>query len=103
MQNRRLLYDDGRGLGEALNETDARGRGIEVNAHYFIQIFDTRTTESLQRLTQLTIDEPIQYFFATSFDVEEDQKEKCISCISDSNLMTGMNDQIDHFNGELKI
>ena len=36
MQNRRLLYDDGRGVGEALNETDKEGRGIEVNAKYFV-------------------------------------------------------------------
>ena len=69
MQNRRLLFDDNRGVGEALNETDKVGRGIEVNAKYFIQIFDTTTTESLQRQTQLVIDEPIQYFFATNYTI----------------------------------
>ena len=36
MQNRRLLFDDNRGLSQALNETDKEGRGIEVNAKYFI-------------------------------------------------------------------
>ena len=69
MQNRRLLFDDNRGVDEALNETDKEGRGIEVNAKYFIQIFDTTTTESLQRQTQLVIDEPIQYFFATNYTI----------------------------------
>lgn len=49
MQNRRLLFDDNRGVSQALNETDQKGRGIEVNAKYFIQIFDTNTTASLQR------------------------------------------------------
>ena len=49
MQNRRLLLDDNRGVAEPLNETDKEGRGIEVNAKYFIQIFDTETTPSLQR------------------------------------------------------
>lgn len=36
MQNRRLLLDDNRGVAEALNETDKEGRGIEVNAKYYI-------------------------------------------------------------------
>ena len=36
MQNRRLLFDDNRGVAEALNETNSAGRGIEVNAKYFI-------------------------------------------------------------------
>ena len=34
MQNRRLLYDDWRGVGEALNEVNSNGTGIEVNAEY---------------------------------------------------------------------
>ena len=41
MQNRRLLFDDNRGVEEPLNETDSNGYGIEVNAKYYIQIFDT--------------------------------------------------------------
>ena len=36
MQNRRLLFDDNRGVEEPLNETDSSGRGIEVNAKYFV-------------------------------------------------------------------
>ena len=47
MQNRRLLFDDNRGVAEALNETDKQGAGIEVNAKYFVQIFDTTKSTSL--------------------------------------------------------
>jgi len=34
MINRRLYYDDDRGVEEALNETDAYGNGITVPATY---------------------------------------------------------------------
>lgn len=34
MQNRRLFYDDDRGVEEPLNETDKNGKGIAVNAVY---------------------------------------------------------------------
>ena len=47
MQNRRLFYDDNRGVDEALNETDENGYGIQVNALYRAQIFDPSTTQSL--------------------------------------------------------
>lgn len=41
MQNRRLLYDDDRGLERPLNETDPKtGMGIEVNALYKVQLMD---------------------------------------------------------------
>jgi len=40
MQNRRMYYDDGRGMGEALDETDAMGNGIIVPAKYYLQLFD---------------------------------------------------------------
>ena len=36
MQDRRLLFDDWRGVGEALNETNLSGTGIQVNARYYI-------------------------------------------------------------------
>lgn len=37
MQNRRLLMDDGYGLGEALNERDVTTHlGIAVNAKYYM-------------------------------------------------------------------
>jgi lysosomal alpha-mannosidase len=36
MQNRRLYFDDDRGVGEALNETDEYGNGITVHNVYHI-------------------------------------------------------------------
>ena len=78
MQNRRLLFDDNRGVAEPLNETDPEGRGIAVNARYYVQIFDTSRTDSLQRQTQSKIDDPVQYFFATQFN--ETIGDRCNSC-----------------------
>lgn len=66
MQNRRLLHDDGRGVGEALNETNSNGYGIQVNTRYFLQVFNTTKAKSLQRETQLVIDEPLTYFSANA-------------------------------------
>lgn len=36
MQNRRLYYDDYRGVDAALNETNAYGNGITVPATYYL-------------------------------------------------------------------
>lgn len=44
MQNRRLYKDDNRGVGEALNETDAFGNGIVTHCTYNVQFFN-RTIE----------------------------------------------------------
>jgi len=50
MQNRRTLEDDGKGVTEPLDERDLDdGLGIKANARYFMQIFDTNKSESLQR------------------------------------------------------
>ena len=79
MQNRRLLFDDDRGLEEPLNETQKDGLGIAVNAFYRVQLFDASdVSRSMQRRAQLVIDEPIQYFFATGFthDVQKIQNDK---------------------------
>lgn len=38
--NRRLFYDDDRGVGEALNETDSFGNGIVVHAFFHLHFFD---------------------------------------------------------------
>jgi len=40
MQQRRLYRDDGKGMGEALNEENHLGDPIWVPATYFLQIFD---------------------------------------------------------------
>jgi hypothetical protein len=83
-----------------LNETDSNGYGIEVNAKYFIQIFDTKKSASLQRKTQLIVDEPIQYMFAKNF-----QTEGCLSCDSSwtQPIHEAMRTQTSEFDGALKI
>ena len=40
MQNRRLFYDDYRGVEEPLNERDEQGNGIQVDAVYQVHLFD---------------------------------------------------------------
>lgn len=47
MQNRRLYYDDSRGMGEPLNETNENDEGIQVPATYFIQLFNYSNEPSL--------------------------------------------------------
>lgn len=41
MQNRRMLLSDDYSPNEALNETEYDGLGIQSNAKYYLQIFDT--------------------------------------------------------------
>lgn len=69
MQNRRLFHDDNRGVDQNLDEMDANGRGVAVNALYRAQLSNGKP--SRQRRTQLIIDEPLQYFFATQFTLSE--------------------------------
>lgn len=64
MQNRRLLHDDWRGVGEPLDETNKLGQGIQVNTRYYVQLFDYTKVASKQRQVQLMIDEPIAFFVA---------------------------------------
>jgi hypothetical protein len=68
MQSRRLTEDDNKGVIEPLNETDANGQGLQVNAKYYMQIFDYKKAISKQREQQIIIDQPLQYFFAFAFD-----------------------------------
>lgn len=49
MQNRRLYFDDDRGVGEALNETDGEGNGIVTHCSYHLQFFDRTKESSMQR------------------------------------------------------
>jgi len=67
IQNRRLLYDDNRGVGEALNETGPDGYGLQINARYWLQIHDRSTSHSMQRQQQLKVDLPLQYFFCFDY------------------------------------
>lgn len=47
MQHRRMYNDDGRGMGEAVNEIDGMGNPIWVPAQYFLQIFNYEQEPSL--------------------------------------------------------
>ena len=64
MQNRRINKDDGRGMGEPLNETDANGDGISVPATYYVQLFNRSVRASSQRVMQQRQDSPAEYFFS---------------------------------------
>ena len=91
MQNRRLLFDDWRGVGEALNETTDLGVGIEVNALYHLQFFNHSMSGSAQRPTQLKVDEPMRFFVASSL--------KDTLSINTSNGVV----EVPKFAGDLKI
>lgn len=47
IQNRRATDDDAKGVVEALNETDTNEFGLQINARYFVQIFDYKRAKSL--------------------------------------------------------
>lgn len=46
MQNRRELFSDNFSPNEALNETEYDGLGIQSNAYYYLQIFDTQKAKT---------------------------------------------------------
>ena len=46
MQNRRLFFDDDRGVDEVLNETDQYGNGISVPARYKLVFTELKTQVS---------------------------------------------------------
>ena len=73
MQNRRLNVDDSRGMGEALNETDANGNGITVPATYYVQLYNTKLRFPLQRTVQQRLDQPEMCFYAWDVDQTEHQ------------------------------
>jgi hypothetical protein len=58
MQNRRIPADDGRGMGENLDEMDEFGNGIRVPATYYMQMFRTGVDKSTQREVQAKTDMP---------------------------------------------
>jgi len=69
MQNRRIPADDGRGMGEWLDEKDELGRGIRVSATYHIDLFNSTERQSRQRLVQQRQDDAPHYFF--NFDLQK--------------------------------
>jgi hypothetical protein len=68
MMNRRLNYDDARGMGEALNEVNSTGDGITVPATYYVQLYNTKLRTPLQRIVQQRLDQPEMCFFAWDFE-----------------------------------
>lgn len=98
MQNRRLLHDDGRGVGEALNEVNSDGWGIAVNTRYYIQFFDFTKTASTQRTVQRMIDEPVTFFVSKVNSTEELTLSE-----PDSTTVSGHEHHHEDFDGDLKI
>lgn len=59
MQNRRLFFDDARGVGEPLSENGTFGNGIQVQATYSVHFVNRSATYSKQRFHQLKQDDPL--------------------------------------------
>jgi hypothetical protein len=49
VHNRRIFCDDGRGVGEPLNETDVYGNGMRVATPYHLHLFNNKQEQSQQR------------------------------------------------------
>ena len=95
LQNRRLLKDDWRGVGEALNEKNASGYGIQVNTRYFLQLFDFTASPSLQRQIQLVVDEPVTYFVTGVYSAEAAELSEPTTTLTEPLVAA--------FDGDLKI
>jgi len=72
MQNRRMFYDDDRGVGEALNETNKFGLGIITDNVYEVDFFGYGEETSLQRSVQLEFEQPVQVFYSFQQSVDVD-------------------------------
>lgn len=91
IQHRRLLQDDARGVEENLNETDADGFGMKVNARYWLNIFDVERGFSAQRPLQNHLDKPHSLFFA-KIEEEEVPVQKSHASILPLNLSDSVSD-----------
>lgn len=85
MQHRRILMTDEYGSRTGVNETDRDGKGVRVKAKYYMQIFDYKKGQSLQRVQQLNIQQAPQYYFA--FDYKRTLKQS-ITNKKDQKLFT---------------
>ena len=99
MQNRRLLHDDDKGVVDPLNETQADGRGIAVNAKYYVAFNTLDGERSVQRRTQLLTDEPLQFFYTSTFTSGPANDESNIV----HEHLSAMSSQLTDFHGELKL
>lgn len=91
IQNRRLLQDDQRGVEENLNETDADGFGMKVNAKYWLNIFDLKHSFSAQRPLQNSLDRPHSLFFAKA-EKDDHPTTETIPPIESLNLIDSVSD-----------
>ena len=94
IHNRRLLFDDDRGVGEPLMETDAQGYGLKVNARYWLNIFDLTHSFSAQRPLQNFIDKPHSLFFA-KISKEDISKTEEVKASEPSMLPLLLNDYVN--------
>ena len=69
MHNRRLFFDDSRGVGEPLSENSTYGNGISVQATYTVHFVNKTQTYSKQRYQQLITDDPLQINFAFNYSL----------------------------------
>ena len=76
MHHRRLVQDDNKGVVEILNESDQYGFGIKTSAKYYVHIYDTKKGHSKQRQQQIRTENPLQYFFAFTYDEAESFAKK---------------------------
>lgn len=97
MHNRRLLFDDDRGAGEPLNETDGKGYGMKVNSRYWLNIFDLQHGESSQRELQNAIDKPLSLFFTglENGPIEDNKEIFATESSSKSDLRDSYSNKMD--------
>lgn len=95
MQHRRIPADDGRGMGEWVDETDENGDGIKVPATYYLQIFDEATSKTQQRAVMHKTLDPAQYFF--TFDLEKTKEAKETVDLSQALKDAGIADSVKMF------
>ena len=64
MVHRRLLKDDGRGVGQALNESGTDGQGLTVTGLHYLILSPTARLAALARLTAARVFAPVQPMLA---------------------------------------
>ena len=71
MQNRRFKLPDNYGVVQPLNDLDEWGKGIQVQASYYMQITDLNNKDnwSDQRSKQLSIDQPFLLYYSHDFKI----------------------------------
>lgn len=92
MQNRATAGDDGLGLKQSLRELDSDDKGVRVKATYYLQIYDRKYREPVQRLAQQKIVDPPTYLF--NFDLTEAKSAPVASKLSEMYKSAGVVDAV---------